>query len=81
MQFSIGSFEILVVVGLVVVALILFALKHRHWRWPIILAAMVAIAAGLTPADLLSTAVLSLALSAVFAIGFQAGSSAGQSAA
>ncbi|MGI9473966.1 MAG: hypothetical protein ACR2NZ_20650 [Rubripirellula sp.] len=66
---SISPLELIAVFGIAIPALILFWIRDPRWRWFASLAACIGVAAVLTPADIVSTLILSVVLFATFLAG------------
>lgn len=69
MPFSLGAIELLFLAVLAIPAAILFVRRHRHYRSGIAVVVCAALAALLTPADIVSMVLFLVAFAGVFLFG------------
>ena len=69
MPFSLGAFELLFVIALAIPAGLLYVRRHRYYRSGIAAVVCATLAALISPADIVSMALLFVAFSGVFVFG------------
>jgi len=69
MPFSLGSVEFIALVAMAIAVGLLYMCRHRHYRVGVAATICAALAAFLTPADLLSMMVMFVAFFGVFVFG------------